>query len=156
MDEKTALNKTMQLCSRREYCSQDILDKLQRWEVPEEKQLQIITSLIENKFIDHTRFTEAFINDKIKFNHWGKIKVRYYLKHKSIEKQTIDTCLQKFDETIYQKIATEEIEKKWRKTKAKSNYEHKNKVAKSVINKGFEPNLVFDIIDSLNLPPAFE
>lgn len=149
MEPKTALIKAMKLCSQREYCTQDILDKLSKWEVLPTEHQAIINQLINHKFIDHKRYTEAFINDKIKFNHWGKIKINYYLKKKQIDNKIVIDCLSKFNPALYIEIATEEIKKKWRKTQAKSNYELKNKVAKYIINKGFEPNLVFDIINHL-------
>lgn len=151
MDKKTALNKAMHICSKREYCAFDVREKLKQWDVETRFFDEIVETLFEHNFIDHTRYAEAFVNDKIKFNHWGKVKVRYYLNHKNIENAIIDVCLKAYNQETYLQIASEEIKKKWRKTKANSLFELKNKVAKSIINKGFESGMVFALLDELNL-----
>ena len=80
----------MDLCSRREYCQSDIDQKLRIWEVPQATIAKILKVLSEEKFIDHTRFVRAFVNDKLLFNHWGRIKIRYHLVHHRIEKEIIE------------------------------------------------------------------
>lgn len=149
MDKNKALSKCMDMCSKREYCSAEISEKLQKWELTEPDIDQIIESLIAQKFIDHERYATAFVNDKIRFNHWGKVKVKYYLNHKGIEGEIINIALKNFSENKYIQIALTEIEKKWNKTTAKNAFELKNKVAKSIINKGFEPALVFELLKTI-------
>ncbi|MBI9067555.1 MAG: RecX family transcriptional regulator [Salinivirgaceae bacterium] len=147
MEKQQAQNKCMQLCSSREYCAFDISEKLNKWEVAKNHSEEIITYLIDNKFINNERYARAYVNDKIKFNHWGKNKLKYYLKHKGIDGEIITNSFNDFSKEEYIDIATTEIQKKLQKTKAKDAFELKSKVAKSIINKGFESDLVFKILN---------
>lgn len=46
-----------------------------------------------NNYINDERYARSFINDKVKFLQWGKLKIRNELAKKGIEKKLIDTCL---------------------------------------------------------------
>ena len=60
MDAKKALNIVAGQCSKKEYCSFDILKKLQRWELEEKDIAAVMEFLVKNHFLDDTRFAEAY------------------------------------------------------------------------------------------------
>lgn len=136
----------MQLCSKKECCRYDILHKLKLWKIDEEDTEKIIQKLEKEKFIDETRYTKAFVNDKLKFNHWGKIKIKYHLKQKNIAESTIKTGLDIIAIDEYKKILTNEMEKKWKMVRAKSVFEKKQKVLSYLSSKGFEIDLIMDLL----------
>ncbi|MDA3894364.1 MAG: regulatory protein RecX [Salinivirgaceae bacterium] len=146
MELKKTLEKCMQICSQREYCIFDIENKLQKWEIDKKDQQKIIDTLVLEKFIDHERYVPAFINDKFKFNHWGKIKIRYYLKQKHIDSQIINIYLAQIDDDLYLKTIKNEIKNKRQTAKGKDDFEKNQKVARYVISKGFEPDKVFQLL----------
>lgn len=146
MKFEQALSKCMDLCSRREYCAFDIREKIKKWEISPEDADQIIKRLFEEKFLDHERYCRAFVNDKFCFNHWGKVKITYYLKQKQIEASYIHDALNEIDLDKYQGVIREEIKKKQSRVKAKNDFEKKAKIAQSLIAKGFEPGLVFEAL----------
>lgn len=146
MNFQQALTKCMDVCSRREYCSYDLMEKLRRWELHESDTEKIIEQLKKDRFINHERYCKAFVSDKIQFNHWGKIKIAYYLKQKQLEPKIIKEALEAIDDTLYKEIIIGEIAKKQKTVKAKNDFERQGKIAQSVIAKGFEPNLVFDLM----------
>src|SRR3989339_188593 len=148
MEYKQLLAKCMDLCSRREYCQSDIDQKLRIWEVPQATIAKILKVLSEEKFIDHTRFVRAFVNDKLLFNHWGRIKIRYHLVHHRIEKEIIEEGLDNIDEEKYLQIIKDEIVKKRKATPRGIEFERNQKIARTVISKGFEPELVFKLLKS--------
>ena len=71
MTEQQALLKLTTLCTQAEHCSQEMLDKMKKWELPEDAIARNMEFLTQKKFIDDERFTRFFINDKIKYNKWG-------------------------------------------------------------------------------------
>jgi regulatory protein len=144
MELKKALDKCMYICSQREYCIHDIEEKLTKWEVNIIVHQEIIKTLLAEKYIDHKRYVPAFINDKFTFNHWGKIKIRYHLKQKRIEDALIKTYLDAIDNQSYNEVIQEEINKKKRMVKGANEFDRKQKIARYVISKGFEPNIVFE------------
>lgn len=149
MEYKKALSKCMQMCSRKEYCITDIKQKLYSWELNEEDIERLIATLQEEKFIDEERFVNAFVNDKFKFNHWGKVKIRYHLKHKQIDENVVNNVLSGLSDAAYEEVIAQEIAKKISKVKANSTYERKAKVVNYLASKGFEPDLVFKYLAEL-------
>ena len=81
MDAKKALNIVAGQCSKKEYCSFDILKKLQRWELEEKDIAAVMEFLVKNHFLDDTRFAEAYARDKHRFNRWGKLKIMQMLRN---------------------------------------------------------------------------
>ncbi len=148
MDYNKALQKCMNICSRNEYCRFDLHQKFKKWEVSSFDANKIIEYLEDNKYLDEERYATAFVNDKFKFNHWGKIKIAYYLKHKNISSVIVKNALDKISFAEYEKICKNEIEKKRPKVNAESNYERNGKTAQYVISKGFESDLVFKLLNS--------
>ncbi len=79
---KTALNKAMDLCASREYCSGDIRAKLESWGLNDSEVNSVIITLIKEDFINDKRYAEAFVRDKYRHNKWGKVKIAAHLKAK--------------------------------------------------------------------------
>jgi len=141
------LQKMMALCSNSEKCEYDIEQKLKKYNVPEDDRQKILSDLQENDFINHTRYVEAFINDKLRFNHWGKRKIAYTLNSKNIDETLIQTKLDEIDPENYEKILKEELEKKISKVAQPFGQEGKAKIIRFLTQKGFEYGKVFDIFE---------
>ncbi len=146
MDKKTALNRLMNICSSKEKCSFDILQKLTDWNLPFNEHKEILQQLISDKYIDDKRYAAAFANDKIKFSHWGKIKVAYALRQKNIPQQFIDYALSLINSNEYFKIITDEIDKKAKTVKAKNIYDKKTKLLRFGQSRGYELDILNKIL----------
>lgn len=94
MDTKKALSLTAAMCSKKEYCRQDIIKKLEQWEIAEKEWDTVLDYLTKNKFIDEARFAAFYARDKFRFNKWGKIKIAHSLKQKGIPPDIIREALQ--------------------------------------------------------------
>ena len=68
MTEQQALLKLTTLCTQSEHCSQEMLDKMKKWELAEDAIARNMQFLIEKKFIDDERYARFFINDKEKYS----------------------------------------------------------------------------------------
>ena len=90
MTEQQALLKLTTLCTQSEHCSQEMLDKMKKWELPEDAIARNMEFLIQKKFVDDERFARFFINDKIKYNKWGRRKVEQALWLKHISREISD------------------------------------------------------------------
>ena len=104
---QTALHKAAAYCSRSEHCISEIEEKLSKWGIDKEDSEKIIKRLTEEKFIDQQRFCRSFINDKYKYNKWGRIKIAYALRMKKIDQQTIYDAM---DEVINDDLYFENLE----------------------------------------------
>ena len=87
------------LCSRREYCSADIMKKAMTALDGDRAQAEaIVAKLIDEKYIDDLRYSSAFARDKSSIAGWGETKIRYMLSAKGISKDTIAEALGSIDE----------------------------------------------------------
>jgi len=88
-----ALGKAMKLCSTKEYAPFEIEQKLSGWGLEEDAISEVINTLKEEKFLDEFRMARYFANDKLKFNKWGKIKIRIMLQQKKVLPEAISEAL---------------------------------------------------------------
>lgn len=142
MSYERALNKAMEICSKAEKCISDIEKKLSVWEVEPESAQKIIRVLQEEKFIDEKRYTSFFVNDKFKFNKWGRIKIGFILKGKGIPQTIIQDALEQIEENDYLATLKQLFQQKTKSTKANSNWELKAKLVRFAQGRGFEYDII--------------
>ena len=146
---KIALEKAMAQCSRREYCSDDIRNKLSLWGVDNDDIGKILRILISDNFINEPRYATAFVRDKFKYNKWGKVKISAHLRGKKVPQDIISSALESIDNDLYIKLLRELIEAHRKSVKAKNQYDLKAKLLRYGLSKGFESNLLYDILNAL-------
>lgn len=88
-----ALAALMRLCARAEKSSGDALRLMRSWNVDPGAQQQVLSRLVEQRFIDDRRFAEAFVREKLRLSGWGAYKIRAALQRKGIARATIDEAL---------------------------------------------------------------
>lgn len=144
-----ALQRAEELCSIQEKCSADIRIKCKQWGLGEENTKNIIQSLVSNKFIDEERYSKAFMKDKIRFNKWGKNKIRYTLLQKKIKEAIIEKALDEIDEKAYNAMIYEELYKKMKSIKNIDEQGTKDKLIRFGISRGYDNGKVFDTVKLL-------
>lgn len=149
MEKNTALNILMNTCSKSEKCSFDVLKKLYDWGFSLDESNEILKNLIDNNYVNDSRYAKAFANDKYKFNHWGKIKISFTLKQKNISSSVISEALSLINNEKYFNIIEQEISKKLKTIKTENDYEIKAKLYRFSQSRGFEGNIANEIINKL-------
>ncbi len=146
----TLLSKAMALCSKREYCTDDIRNKLRSWGAGEADSEKIISNLIRENFLNETRYASAFVRDKFTYNKWGKVKMAAHLRAKQISPGIITAALDIIDNELYIKTIKEIINSHRRHVKAKNQFDLKGKLLRFGLSKGFESNLLYDLLNDLD------
>ena len=93
MTNDEALSKAMKLCSTKEYAPYEIEQKLISWGLLDDAITEVIETLRKEKFMDEFRMARFFANDKLKFNKWGKIKIKFMLQQKKVSREAISEAL---------------------------------------------------------------
>ncbi len=132
-----ALRRLTSLCSRAEYCAGDLCAKLERWDINKEEQAKIIRYLQEENYINEQRFCRLYARDKLRFNRWGRTKIRLTLAMKGVDKETIDNALDELDEGEYNSVLLQLLRQKARLTKSDSDYERDMKLLRYAAGHGF-------------------
>jgi regulatory protein len=146
---KTALSKSMALCSRREHCISDLRTKLESWGLEINDIEKIITELKKENFINEERFARAFVKDKFNYNKWGKVKISAHLRLKHIPSEIIKHALDSIDNELYLKVLNELMKSHTKSVKAKNQYDKKGKLLRYGLSKGFESNLLYEILNEI-------
>ena len=141
-----ALNKAAAYCTLCERCTSEVSTKLTAWGVPHGEQKKIIARLIEEKFIDEERYCRAFVNDKVHFNRWGRIKITAALREKRLPQEHIKEALENIDEEIYLQSLQETIDIKRRELKGKDDFATQQKIIRHAASRGYEPALIIKTI----------
>lgn len=147
---KSALTKAMHLCAGREYCSDDIRGKLSSWGIEERDKSRIIEALIANNFINERRYAEAFVKDRFRHKRWGRLKISAQLRSKRISQEIIDSALETLDKDEYRQVLGDILASHRKSVKAKNQYDLKGKLMRFGLSKGFESQLLYDILGELD------
>jgi len=137
-----AYQKLTDLCARSEHCQHEMTEKMRQWGVSDEEQAQVMERLINERYIDDERFTRAFVNDKIKYNKWGRRKVEQALWLKRIDAEISQRVLDEVDDAEYLSILKPMLKQKRRSTRAESEYELNVKLIKFALSRGFTMDII--------------
>ena len=135
--EQQALNKLMTLCARSEHSSGEMLQKMRLWGLSDEAQARIMERLTKEKFVDDERYTRAFVNDKIKYNQWGRRKIEQALWAKGISRDIQKSVLEEVDEEEYIKVLRPLLKSKERSISARNEFERQMKLIRFAQSRGF-------------------
>lgn len=138
-----ALQKCQFLAAKGECCTFDLQQKMNRWGASQKVATEVIKALIDDQFVDDQRYATAFVRDKTRFNHWGRIKTTMQLHLKHIPKEIIKQAFTELPEADYQHAFETERDKKLKQLRALQPFERNRKTAAYLIQKGFEPDFVF-------------
>ncbi len=144
------LARAMRLCASREYSVQDIELRLRKWGAHSGQVTEAITGqLVREGYIDEARFASAFVNDKLKYNRWGRVKIRYGLRSRGIDDDTAEQALSTIDEKLYREIAERHIAGILSSAKTSDPRALFAKVVRSMQSKGFEYPVIKEITEKL-------
>ncbi len=147
--QQEILSKAMQCCSRKEYNSRAMLEKIISWGCVQEDAQSIVNALIEQKFIDDRRYTEAYVKDKLHFNKWGRIKMAYMLRMQGIDETIIRTALNDLEENEYKQILGDELAKKYKTIRSDNITETKGKLFRFAASRGFETDVIYQVVEQI-------
>lgn len=135
--ETDALQRLTLLCSQSEHCQQEMVEKMQKWELPEDAQARIMEYLISERYIDDTRYCRGYIHDKMEYNHWGRRKIEQGLWQKGISREVSAPLFAEIDDEQWISILQPLLEQKRRSTKGRNEYEIKQKLFRFASGRGF-------------------
>ena len=117
-DALKVLDKLRRLCSRREYCTSDILKKAsEALDGDHNRAEEVLQVLVSERYVDDLRYASAFARDKASISGWGEVKIKYMLSAKGIAKDVIARALEEIDEGKAESRLEKLLENKWKSLK---------------------------------------
>lgn len=135
-------------CSRREYCSSDVLKKAERaLDGDRQEAMKILATLVEEKYVDDRRYAEAYARDKAAIAGWGAVKIRYMLSAKGINRDVISMALEEIDVRKADDRLKKLLENKYRTLKDDPQW--KMKLLRFALGRGYSYDEVSEVLKSL-------
>ncbi|HMV07829.1 MAG TPA: regulatory protein RecX [Cyclobacteriaceae bacterium] len=138
-----ARQKALRYCAYQERCHQEVKNKLYEYGLNSSDADELLSYLITEGFLNEERFAKLFAGGKFRIKHWGRIKIVHALEGKGISKKCIQIGLKDIEEADYQLTLEKLIAEKLEQPETEDRFVLRNKIAQSVIQKGFEPELVW-------------
>jgi regulatory protein len=143
---EVALVKGRAFCVYQERSQQEVRDKLYEWGQRSKDVEGIIAELITSGFLNEERFAITYAGGKFRIKKWGRVKIKMGLKAKRVSDYCIRTALKAIDEADYRRTLQEIIAQKTESIKERNAYKKRYKVMQYAISRGFESDLVSDIL----------
>ena len=144
-----ALPKIQKYCAYQERHHQEVRDKLYTYGLHQSEVEQLISELITSGFLNEERYAKAFAGGKFRMKHWGKNKIINELNFRGISKRCIQTGLKEIDDIDYRKELQKQLKKKIQSVTEENLFKKRDKVARFVMGKGYEPELVWAYVMDL-------
>ncbi len=152
MTETEGKTRAEAYCSAAEHCRSEVRAMLERHGAEKPDIESIINNLVKEGFIDESRYSHAFVHDKVRFAKWGRVKIAQALWQKRIPQDITDAALESIDYDEYLAALKDVVKAKFRTVKGATEYERKMKTMRSVCSRGYEPALVRKVLDLSDLP----
>lgn len=137
MTYEQILIKITAICAKSEHCLFDVKQKMDRFKIDDDTQQHVLKYLVEEKFIDEKRYAKYFINDKMKYNKWGKKKIEQALWLKRIPRNVYQEYLDSIEDNDYEEILLPLLKTKMKSVKGKDEYEKRIKTIRYALQRGF-------------------
>lgn len=140
-----ALARLQSYCAYRDRCHMEVEKKLKEMRMIPQACEIIITKLIEDNFLNETRFAQSFARGKFRIKHWGKTRIIRELKQRQIGSYNIKEALKEIDEEEYIQSFYNLADKRLKQLEKESNTHAKRRKFVSYMQyRGWESQLIFE------------
>ena len=151
MTEQEAFLQLASLCANAEHCQHEMLEKMRKWELTEAVQARVMARLVKERYVDDERYARAFVKDKIRYNKWGRRKVKQALWLKRIDDNIQRTVLDEISDEEYLKVLKPLLKQKSKSIKAESDYERNQKLVRFALSRGFTFDIIRQCLDTSDI-----
>ena len=144
-----ALAALMRLCARAEKSESDARRLMRGWGPADRDAEQVLGKLVRDRFIDDSRYAEAFVREKLRLGGWGAYKIRTALQRKGIRKELVDAALAQAGGTDMGQRLAQMLARKARTVKAATPYDLKTKLIRYGLSLGYEYEAVIETASAM-------
>lgn len=139
------LDKTLRFAMTRPRSLKEIKDYFRRKEVPESIKIEILNKLKKLELLNDQKFAKWWVTQRLEFRSKSKKDITFELRQKGIDNNIIKDILDnsEIDEVKIVKSLIAKKSYKWQKYNEK---ERKQKISQYLVGKGFDWNVVNDVL----------
>ncbi|HBH08741.1 MAG TPA: RecX family transcriptional regulator [Rikenellaceae bacterium] len=142
------LDRLQTQCVKREYCRSDIFRKaMTALEGDKDTAERLVASLVEDRFVDDSRYAAAFAREKARLAGWGPVKISFALAAKGISKDVASKALREVEPEEADRRMLSVLETKYRSLKGDP--QEKFKLIKFGLTRGYEYEKIAPVVDEI-------
>lgn len=141
-----ALARIYRYCAYQERSHQEVKNRLYEYGLYSSDVDELLSRLITEGFLNEERFAKAFAGGKFRMKKWGRLKIQNKLESLGLTNKCIGRGMKEIDAVDYSKTLKDLISKKAQQTTEQNPYKKRDKVARFAIAKGYEPELVWEVV----------
>ena len=147
--QKKVLDRLQAQCSRREYCIKDIREKaLKALDGDADAAAALVRSLVEDGFVDESRYAGAFAREKAHLTGWGPLKISAALRAKGLPDDVVKAALAELPDDAEAAAKLEAVLRaKLRSVEGEP--DAKLRLLKFALGRGYEYNQVKSAVDNI-------
>ncbi|MET3035618.1 regulatory protein RecX [Chryseobacterium sp. NRRL B-14859] len=139
--------KLVNYCVYQDRCHAEVEQKMREFLLIDEAKEEILLYLMKENYLNEERYTRSYIRGKFYIKHWGRNKIKMYLKQKQISEKMISSCFDEIDEDDYRNTIARIYEDYSSKQKGLQEYQKKSKTIKYLMSRGFEYEIIGEVIN---------
>ena len=137
-------------CSYQERSHKEVIEKLRNVNIISIGIDQIVSSLIQNNYLNEERFAKSFSRGKFRIKGWGKTRITFKLRQHLVSDFNIKVGLEEIDDEEYIKTLNKLSSKIWKSSKGEDSLDkRKMKFISTLKYKGWESNLIYDQLNKI-------
>ena len=144
-----ALARIYRYCAYQERSHQEVKNKLYEYGLYSSEVDELLSRLITEGFLNEERFAKAFAGGKFRMKKWGRLKIQNKLESLGLTNRCIGRGMKEIDAVDYSRVLKDLLKKKAQQTIEENPYKRRDKVARFAIAKGYEPELVWEMVKEI-------
>lgn len=144
-----AKDKIRRYCAYQERSHLEVRNKLYSYGLHRGDVDEILVELVTDNFLNEERFSKAFAGGKFRMKKWGRIKITHAMESKGLSANCIKIGLKEIDEASYMTALRDILQQKILALKEDDSFVLRDKATSYAIQKGFEPDLVWNVINEM-------
>lgn len=140
-------------CAYQERCHSEVKSKCIELGLRGEEIDAAIADLISENFLNEERFARAFAGGKFRTKQWGRKKIMMELKQRQLSAYCIKKGMEEIDDEDYDKTLRGLAAKKYTTLKGEQYLKRKYKTMQYLLQKGYEPDLIQDVVEQIAKEP---
>lgn len=150
-----ALQKARHYCAYQERCHYEVKQKLYSFGLHKKEVEQLLSTLIEEDYLNEERFAIQFAGGHFRMKHWGRVKIQYELKQRQVSEYCIKKALKQITAEDYQRTLEKLAAQKWDALKNEpGSAEKKRHLQDYLMRKGYEYGEVAEQLQLLSQVPG--
>ena len=144
-----AKKKLEHFCSYQERCHKEVEEKLKELGMIQSASQEIIAQLIQEDYLNETRFAKSFARGKFRIKKWGKNRILREFNYRNISDYNIKIGMQELTDPEYEESFYNLFEKRKKSVEHLPIEQQKKKILSYLSYRGWEHEKIYDALNQL-------